>query len=157
MKGLVNGFSFYHSLATVQGVQNQIFSVFLLFLLHSNMVQLIMPHFLESRTLYETRERPSRTYSWTVFVLSNILAELPWHTILAVIQYMTWYYPLGMNRNGHTTHQRTERAGLMFFLIWSFMEYSSTFSHMLGTIMPDAATGINISALLYGLSLIFCG
>ncbi|ERF69401.1 hypothetical protein EPUS_05946 [Endocarpon pusillum Z07020] len=155
--GLVNGFSFYMSANSMQGVQNQVFSVFLVFTLHSSLVQLIMPRFLENRTLYELSERPSRTYSWAVFVMSNIISELPWQTLLAVIQFTTWYYPLGMYRNALAAHHLNERGGLMFLLIWSYMLFSSTFSQMVVTIMPDAATGINISALLYSLSLIFCG
>ena len=156
-QGLVNGFSFYMSANSIQGVQNQIFSVFLIFTLHSSLVQLIMPRFLSSRALYELSERPSRTYSWAVFVLSNIISELPWQTILAVVQFATWYYPSGMYRNALATQDLNERGALMFLLIWSYMLFSSTFSQMVVTIMPDAATGINISALLYSLSLIFCG
>ncbi|KAI9876910.1 MAG: hypothetical protein M1830_005311 [Pleopsidium flavum] len=155
--GLVNGFSFYKSENSLQGVQNQIFSVFLLFTLHSSLVQLIMPQFLENRALYESHERPSRTYSWAVFIISNIIAELPWQTVLAVLQFVTWYYPLGMYRNALVTDQLVQRGGLMFLTIWSYMTFSSTFSQMIVTIMPDAATGVNISALLYSLSLIFCG
>lgn len=116
-----------------------------------------MPQFLENRTLYELHERPSRTYSWAVFVISNIIAELPWQTVLAVLQFVTWYYPLGMYRNALVTDQLVQRGGLMFLIIWSYMIFSSTFSQMMVTVMPDAATGISVSALLYSLSLIFCG
>ena len=116
-----------------------------------------MPRFLKNRDLYESHERPSRTFSWQVFVLSNIITEIPWQTLLAVIQFVTWYYPLGMFRNAIATDELHERGGLMFLIIWSFMVFSSTFSQMLATVMPDAATGVNISALLYSLSLIFCG
>ncbi len=116
-----------------------------------------MQRFLQNRSLYELVERPSRTYSWMVFLISNIVSELPWQTILAVIQFTTWYYPVVMYRNALVTHSLNERAGLMFLLIWSYMLFSSTFSQMIVTIMPDAATGINISALFYSLSLIFCG
>ena len=142
---------------SLQGVQNQIFSVFLVFTLHSNLVQLIMPQFLENRALYELHERPSRTYSWTVFILSNILSELPWQVVLAVLQFATWYYPVGMYRNALLTDQLSERGGLIFLILWSYMVFSSTFSQMLVTIMPAPATGVNISSLLYSLSLIFCG
>jgi ATP-binding cassette, subfamily G (WHITE), member 2, PDR len=90
-------------------------------------------------------------------VLSNIIAEVPWQSFLAVVQFSTWYYPVGMHRNALMTRQLHERGGLMFLLTWSFLMFSSTFSQMLGTVMPDAATGVNISALLYSLSLIFCG
>ncbi|KAH8651482.1 ABC-2 type transporter-domain-containing protein [Tricladium varicosporioides] len=155
--GIINGFSFYRSENTMTGVQNQVFSIFLIFLLHNNSVQLFMPHFLDSRALYETRERPSRTYSWNVFIISNIIAELPCQTFLAVVQFVAWYYPIGMFRNAFSASQANEQGGLIFLLILSFYLFSSTFSQMLGTVMPDAATGINISSLLISLSLIFCG
>ncbi|KAH6710868.1 AtrD, ABC-transporter [Leptodontidium sp. MPI-SDFR-AT-0119] len=154
---IVNEFSFYHSQNSLQGLQNQIFSTFILLTLHSNLVQITMPQFLANRDLYEIRERPSRTYSWAVFVLSNIIAELPWQVVLATIQFSGWYYPVGMYRNAETTGSLAERSGLMFLSNLSFFFFSSTFSQMLGTIMPDASTGVNISSLLYSLSLIFCG
>lgn len=149
--------SFYMSTNNLQGVQNQIFSVFLLFTVHSSLVQLIIPRFLEHRTLYELAEQPSRTYRWDVFVLSNVLSEIPSQTVLAVIQFVIWYYLVGMYQNAATTSALNERSGLMFLLMWSYMLFSSTFSQMVATVMPDAATGINISSLLYSLSLIFCG
>lgn len=142
---------------SLQGIQNQIFSVFLLFTLHSSLVQLIMPRFLESRSLYELIEFPSRTYRWEVFIISSIISEFPSQTVLAIIQYITWYYPLGMYRNALSTGTLNARSGLMFFLMLSYMLFSSTFSQMVATIVPDAATGINISSLLYSLALIFCG
>ncbi|KAL8860685.1 MAG: hypothetical protein Q9178_003038 [Gyalolechia marmorata] len=154
---IVNGFSFYASSNSLQGTQNQIFSVFILFTLHSSLVQLIIPRFLENRRLYELDEGPSRTYRWDVFVLSNIISELPSQTVLATVQYLGWFYPIGMYRNAISAHALNERSGLMFLLLWSYMLFSSTFSQIVATITPDAATGINISSLLYSLSLIFCG
>ena len=157
IQGILNGFSFYHSRNSLQGVQNQIFSVFLIFTLHSNLVQLVLPHFLDARKLYELREGPSKTYSWSVFILSSLLAEVPWQTLLAVIQFVTWYYPIGMYHNAVIAQQVNERGAIVFLTMWSFLIFSSTFSQMLGTIMPDAATGVNISSLLWSLSLIFSG
>ena len=142
---------------SLQGIQNQIFSVFLVFTLHSSLVQLIMPRFLEGRLHYETTERPSRSHSWVVFILSNVISELPSQTVLAIIQFITWFYPLGLYKNAIVTQTLHERSGLMFLLIWAYLLFSLTFSQMVVSIMPDAATGINISALLYSLSLIFCG
>lgn len=142
---------------SLQGIQNQIFSVFLIFTLHTSLVQLIMPQFLENRALYELHERPSRTYSWPVFIMSNVISELPWQAVIALLQFVTWYYPVGMYRNALVTDQLSERGWLTFLIIWSYLTFSSTFSQMVVTIMPDAATGVNISALFYSLSLIFCG
>ncbi|KAM3158812.1 hypothetical protein ABEW05_000635 [Botrytis cinerea] len=61
--GLINGFSLYNPQASLQGVQNQIFSTFPLLTLHKNLVQLTLPHLMDNRTLYEARERSSKTYS----------------------------------------------------------------------------------------------
>lgn len=36
-----------------------------------------MPHFETQRALYEARERPSKAYSWKVFMLSSMIVELP--------------------------------------------------------------------------------
>lgn len=44
----------------------------------SQLVQQIMPNFVTQRSLYEVRERPAKTYSWKVFILSNIVVEIPW-------------------------------------------------------------------------------
>ncbi len=131
--------------------------MFLLFTLHSNLVQLIIPQFLDNRDIYEISERPSRTYSWKVFVLSNIIVEALWQTLPATVLFVTWYYPLGMYRNALITDQLNERGGLVFLITWSFMLFSSTFSQLFSTIVPDAATGINISTLFYTLSLLFSG
>lgn len=49
-----------------------------MFLLFSQLVQQIMPNFVTQRALYESRERPSKTYSWKVFIMSNIVVEIPW-------------------------------------------------------------------------------
>jgi len=125
--------------------------------LYSNLVQLIMPQFIENRALYEIRESPSRTYSWRVFILSNVIAEIPWQTLMAVILLATWYFPLGMYLNASTVAELSERAGLTFLFLWSFMLFSSTFSHMVVAALPDAALGVNIASLLWSLSLIFCG
>ena len=133
------------------------FSIFLLFILHSNLIQIILPQFLDQRVLYESRESLSKTYSWKVFILSNLISELPMQTLLAVVQFATWYFPIGTYNNAAFAGDIHSRASLMFLVTWSFTICSSTFSHLLGTLAPDAATGINISASLWSLSLMFCG
>lgn len=67
------------------------FSIFMLLTIFGQLVQQIMPHFVTQRALYEVRERPAKTYSWKAFMLSNILVELPWQTLMAVIIFFCWY------------------------------------------------------------------
>ena len=96
------------------------FSVFMLLTIFGNLVQQIMPHFVLQRALYEVRERPSKTYSWQAFMLANILVELPWQTLLAVLTFVSWYFPIGMYKNAQVTDTLGERAGLMFLFVWVF-------------------------------------
>ncbi|KAF2137562.1 uncharacterized protein K452DRAFT_312182 [Aplosporella prunicola CBS 121167] len=151
------GFSFFKAKNTTQGLQNQMFSVFMLMTIFGNLVQQIMPNFVVQRALYEVRERPSKTYSWKAFMLSNIVVELPWNTLAAAILYFCWYYPIGLYRNAAETDAVTERGGLMFLLIWVFLLFTSTFSHMMIAGIKDAETGGNIANLMFSLTLIFCG
>ncbi|KAF7177254.1 hypothetical protein CNMCM7691_005144 [Aspergillus felis] len=91
--------------------------------------------------LYEVRERPSKTYSWKVFMAANIIVELPWNTLMAVLMYFCWYYPVGFYKNAEPTHAVTERGALMFLFIWAFLLFTSTFAHMLiaGIELPETA------------------
>ncbi|RFU24398.1 hypothetical protein B7463_g11940, partial [Scytalidium lignicola] len=155
--GLFIGFSFWKSPLSLQGIQNQMFSIFMLFTIFGNLVQQIMPHFVTQRALYEVRERPSKTYSWKVFILTNIIVELPWNTLVAVILFVTIYYPIGMYKNAIPAHQENERGGLMFLFIWVFLMFTSTFTDMVIAGIEMAETAGNLANLLFSLTLIFCG
>jgi len=155
--GLFIGFSFWRSPTSLQGMQDQLFSVFMLLTIFGNLVQQIMPHFVTQRSLYEVRERPSKTYSWQVFILSNIIVEIPWNSLMAVIMFFCWYYPIGLYRNAEPTGAVTERGGLMFLYIWSFMLFTSTFTDLVVAGIESAETAGNIAQLMFSMTLIFCG
>lgn len=154
---LLIGLSFLNSKNSLQGLQNQMFSVFLFMTIFGTIVQQIMPHFVIQRSLYEARERPSKAYSWKAFILSSIIVELPWQTMMCVISFFLWYYPIGMFRNAEATGSTTERGGLMFLLLWSFYMFTSTFTHMMIAGIETAEAGSNLANLLFMLIFMFCG
>ena len=151
------GFSFFHAGTSQQELQNQMFSIFMLFTIFGQLVQQIMPHFVTQRSLYEVRERPSKTYSWKAFMISNIVVELPWNSLMAVFIFFCWYYPIGFDRNAEPTNTVTERGGLMFLLVWQFLLFTSTFTTMVISAIDTAETGGNIANLMFTLTLLFCG
>ncbi|KAF8459891.1 putative ABC transporter [Kalaharituber pfeilii] len=151
------GFSFFDAGTSLQGLQNQMFSIFMLLTIFGNLTQQMMPHFVTQRSLYEVRERPSKTYSWKAFMIANITVELPWQTLMAVLTYVSWYYPIGLHKNAEPTDAVTERGALMFLFIWAFYIWSSTFTHMIIAGVETAETGGNIAQLMFSLCLIFCG
>lgn len=157
MTALYIGFSFFHAHNSLQGLQNQMFSIFMLMTIFGNLVQQIMPHFCTQRALYEVRERPSKTYSWPAFMTANILVEIPWNTLMAVLIFVCWYYPIGLYRNAEPTDAVHERGALMFLLIWAFLLFTCTFAHMMIAGIELAETGGNLANLIFSLCLIFCG
>ncbi|KFA51049.1 hypothetical protein S40293_10105 [Stachybotrys chartarum IBT 40293] len=151
------GVSFYQSPLTMQGLQSQMFSIFMLLVVFVFLAYQTMPNFILQREQSEARERASRVYSWYVFVLVNIIVEIPWNTLAAVVVFFPFYYLVGMHRNAVPTDAVAERGSLMFLLVWAFMLFESTFADLIVAGVPTAETGATLSLLLYILCLIFCG
>ncbi|KAF4629420.1 hypothetical protein G7Y89_g8725 [Cudoniella acicularis] len=151
------GFSFFKADNSLQGLQSQTFSFFMLLTQSSNLVPQILPNFVVQRSLYEARERPAKTYSWKVFILSNILVELPWNSLMAVFIFVCWYFPIGFYRNAELSHEVVQRSGTVFVLIWVYMMYTSTFAHLIQAGVELAGMAGNYANLLFMLTLIFCG
>ncbi|CEJ91209.1 Putative ATP-binding cassette transporter ifT1 [[Torrubiella] hemipterigena] len=151
------GFVFFRAPNSIQGLQNQMFAIFQLFTVFGQIVQQTMPQFVIQRSLYEARERPSKVYSWKVFMLSQIIVELPWNSLMAVIMFFCWYYPVGLYNNAIPADQVAERGGLMFLYLLVFLLFTSTFSTFIIAGFETAEGGGNIANLMFTLCLIFCG
>ena len=144
-------FSFYKPDQSLQGFQNGLFAIFMLTSIFAPLVQQIMPMFVSQRSLYEVRERPSKVYSWTVFLAANIFVEIPWQVFCGIISFAGFYYPV-FNR-----HQSSQRQGLILLFCIQFYVFISSFSHFLITWLPDAETGGNIATFLFTMMLVFNG
>lgn len=148
--GLFIGFSFFQADSSSQGLQNTIFSLFMVCAIFSSIVQQIIPLFLTQRTLYEVRERPSKTYSWKAFMLSSIVVEIPYQVVMGVLVYACYYYPV-------VGVQSSSRQGLVLLYFLQFFVYSSTFADLVIAALPDAETAGAIVTLLFSLALTFNG
>lgn len=157
LSALFIGFSLYNTPNTQQGLQNQMFAIFMLMTIFGQLVQQIMPHFVTQRALYEVRERPSKAYSWKAFMFANIVVELPWNTLASILIYFCWYYPIGLYRNAEPTDAVHLRGIQMWLLVWTFLLFTSTFAHMVIAGVEQAEGGGNIANLCFSLCLIFCG
>ena len=88
-----------------------------------------MPRFVTQRSLYEVRERPSKAYSWAAFLIANIVVEIPWQTLLGILVYASYYFPV------FGRHQASERQGLILLFCIQFFIFASTFAHV-GRLYP---------------------
>ncbi|KAK4057054.1 Multidrug resistance protein [Microbotryomycetes sp. JL221] len=157
LSALYIGFSFFNSPTSQQGLQNQLFSIFMLFTIFGNLTQQIMPLFATMRELYEARERPAKTFSWKVFMLSSIIVEIPFNVVVATVMFFCYYYPVGLQNNAAVTNTVRERGVLFWLFLQQFLLFTSTFTHMLISGISSVETAGNIGNLLFSLTLIFCG
>lgn len=65
------------------------------------------------------REASSKMYSQPVFAIGQLAAETPYSLLCAVVYFLLYYYPTGMNTS-------SSRAGYVFFMILIAELYSVT-------------------------------
>ncbi|PVI00139.1 hypothetical protein DM02DRAFT_709144 [Periconia macrospinosa] len=154
---MVISFSFFNANNTQQGLQNQMFGVFIFLFVIIQMMYQVIPTFIKQRTLYEARERQSKTYAWQAFVISNIVIEAAWNAFIAVFCFIVWYYPMGLYRNAEATDASNLRAFETLLVVVGSFFFASSVSHMIlaGTPNEEIATGLLtlLSIFLYA----FCG
>lgn len=93
--------------------------------------------FISTRNVYEVRERPSRMYSWTALLTSQILGEIPLNIIGSSFFFICWYWTVGFP---------TERAGYTYFMLGIiFPLYYTTFAQTVAAMSPNP----EIAALLF--------
>ncbi|KAK1966044.1 hypothetical protein LY78DRAFT_579238 [Colletotrichum sublineola] len=155
LMALYIGFTF-KSDNSLQGLQNQLYAFFMCLTTVNEFSKQIMPMFIPQRALYETRERPSRVYRWTTYLLSNIVIEMVWNTIAAAVFFFCWYYPARFFRN--TAADDVNMRGFTVFLfIWVFFLWMSTFSQMAIAAIETADLASIPSSLFSTLCMCFCG
>lgn len=154
---IFNGFSFFKANKSIQGLQNQMFSVFMFLVVFTTLVQQYLPHYIAQRSLYEVRERPSKTFSWVAFILAQITVEVPWNIICGTLAYFCWYYPIGLYNNAVPTNAVHSRGATMWFAIVLFYIYTSTMGQMCVSFLELADNAAHLATLLFTVCLNFCG
>ncbi|CAG8279653.1 unnamed protein product [Penicillium salamii] len=148
--GLFIGFSFYDAKTSLQGMQTIIYSLFMICTIFSSLSQQIMPVFVTQRSLYEGRERPSKSYSWKAFLIANIVVEIPYMIIMGILTWACYFYAVvGIPDSA------AQGTVLVFCIV--FFIYASTFTHMVIAGLPDEQTASAVVVLLFAMSLTFCG
>lgn len=152
-----NGFTFFRSKNSIQGLQNQMLSVFMLFIVLTTLIHQYIPLFVTQRALYEARERPSKTFSWKAFIAAQITVEVPFQVFAATLAFFNWYYPVGLYRNAAETGTTHQRGALMWLILTLMFIFSSTLGQLSIAFNEIADNAANIVSLLLTMCLTFCG
>lgn len=154
---IVNGFAFFYSDTSLEGMQNLMYSVFQFTSAVPGIMQHYVPYFKAQRMLYEARERPSKVFSWQAFIVALIVAEFPWQTVSGLIAFFCYYYPAGLYKNASLAGQLHERGGLAFFYVWIFYQYGITFGQMIMAGIEDDDTASVLAMSMFVMCQLFCG
>ncbi|KAH6615048.1 opaque-specific ABC transporter CDR3 [Boeremia exigua] len=154
---LLIGFSFFQGINTQQGLQNQMFGVFIFLFVVIQLIYQILPMFVVQRTLYEARERQSKTYAWQTFVLSNIMIEMAWNAFMAVLCFLVWFYPAGLYRNMEITDSVNIRSFHTLLLVVVTFLFASALAHMLIAGSPNEDVAGAFATLMSIMLYAFCG
>ncbi|KAK4183175.1 putative ATP-binding cassette transporter [Podospora australis] len=151
MSGLFIGFTFFNAQGTQAGMRDVVFGVFMVTTIFTTLVQQIQPLFVTQRSLYEVRERPSKTYSWKAFIIANVVVEIPYQILTGILTFACFYYPvIGAD-------QSSARQGLILLFTMQLFIYASAFAHMTITALPDAQSAGGLVILLTMMATIFSG
>ncbi|KAI8391921.1 Pleiotropic ABC efflux transporter of multiple drugs [Nakaseomyces glabratus] len=151
------GFTFFKADRSLQGLQNQMLAVFMFTVIFNPLLQQYLPSFVQQRDLYEARERPSRTFSWKAFIVSQILVEIPWNILAGTVAFVIYYYAIGFYSNASVAHQLHERGALFWLFSCAFYVYIGSLALFCISFNQVAEAAANMASLMFTLSLSFCG
>lgn len=107
----------------------------------ANQLQVV---FIKTRTIYEIRERPSRMYSWSALVASQVLVEVPWNMLGSTVYFFCWFWPIGFP---------ADRAGYTFLVLAVlFPLHITTFAQALAAMAPNTTIASLTFSLLFSLT-----
>ena len=142
--GLLNGLTFLNIPNSQQGAFDRVHTIFLSFLMGPPLGLSMEPRFTTFRDIFVYRERASRSYHWIVFVMSSIVIELPFTLITALIYWLLWYFPAGLQTD--PTH-----AGYALLCYWLFSIFTVSLGYLIAAWMPN----LNASLMANGFFFMF--
>ncbi|KAG5727434.1 Brefeldin A resistance protein [Termitomyces sp. T112] len=147
--GLFIGFTFWRAKNSQQGTQNKLFAIFMATILSVPLSNQLQVPFIATRNIYEIRERPSRMYSWTALVTSQILIELPWNVVGSTLLYFCWYWTVGFD---------SSRAGYTYLgLGIVYPLYYTSIGQAIAAMSPNAEIAALLFSFLFSFVIMFNG
>ncbi|KAF8888618.1 pleiotropic drug resistance ABC transporter [Infundibulicybe gibba] len=147
--GLFIGFTFFKANNSQQGIQNQVFAVYMATILAAPLANQLQVPFLNMRNIYEIRERPSRMYSWSTLVTAQISMELPWNILGSSLFFLCWFWTVGFDNS---------RAGYTYLMLGVvFPLYYTTFAQGVASMAPNAEMAAILYSLLFSFVITFNG
>ncbi|KAJ5835346.1 hypothetical protein N7447_001372 [Penicillium robsamsonii] len=148
---LFSGFTFWKIGNGTFDLQLRLFAIFNFIFVAPGCINQMQPFFLHSRDIFETREKKSKTYHWSAFIVAQTLTEIPYLIICATFYFACWYFtaglPLEASVSGHVYLQ----------MIFYELLYTSI-GQAIAAYAPNEYFAAVMNPVLIGAGLIsFCG
>jgi ABC-type multidrug transport system permease subunit len=126
------------------------------FIMAMSLMNQLQPRWEALCSLYSVREKPSKMYHWSTFVLSNVLAEIPYNIVGGTLFFIPWYFVIGFEKGMAHDHQNL-RGFYEWLMIMLFQLWWSTFGQMIAAASPNAQTAAVLTTVTSSFVINFCG
>jgi ABC-type multidrug transport system permease subunit len=116
----------------------------------------LQPKWEALSSIYSVREKPSKTYHWATFVVSNMLAEIPYNILSGTLFFFPWYFGVGFFQPFSSTEQNS-RGIYQWLMLMLFEMWWSTFGQAMAALSPNAQTASVLTTLFASFVITFNG
>ncbi|KAG8718374.1 hypothetical protein FRC09_012757 [Ceratobasidium sp. 395] len=134
---------------STQELQYRVFAIFIATVMPAIIISQVEPMFIMARMIF-IRESSSRMYSQIVFALGQLMAEMPYSVLCAVVYFLLFYFPAGFQ-------SASDRAGYHFLLILITEIFSVTLGQMLAALTPNVFIASLLNPFILVTFSLFCG
>ncbi|KAF5860488.1 hypothetical protein ETB97_001438 [Aspergillus alliaceus] len=144
LHAVINGLTYLQIGNSSTDLQSKAFSCFLVLMLVPEFINAISMRFIMNRDIWKAREGPSGVYGWFAFCTAQILCEIPYAIISAVIFYMLYYFIVGLPLGF--------AAGYSFLMFFLFFLFATSWGQWIAALSADSM----VAATLMPFFIIMC-
>lgn len=122
---------------SLMGLQNQVFSVFLILFLPPVFMNQLIAKWFQFKSIYETREKLSGSYREISLATGFFLAELPYSILSGLIFWSIWFFSLGFRIE-------LEAIGFSFLAVQMFFFFQMTWAIWIAALAPTIGIVANL-------------
>ncbi|KAI9927298.1 hypothetical protein MW887_003685 [Aspergillus wentii] len=144
LHALINGLTYLQIGNSSTDLQSKAFSCFLVLMLVPEFINAISMRFIMNRDIWMAREGPSGLYGWIAFCTAQIVSEIPYAIISAVIFFVPYYFIVGLPLGF--------AAGYSFLMFFLFFLLSTSWGQWIAALSTDSM----VAATLMPFFIIMC-
>ncbi|KAL4814418.1 ABC-2 type transporter-domain-containing protein [Aspergillus spinulosporus] len=144
LHALINCLTYLQIGNSTTDLQSKAFSCFLVLMLVPEFINAISARFIMNRDLWKAREGPSGAYGWVAFCTAQIISEIPYAIISAVVFFVLYYFPVGLPLGF--------AAGYSFLMFFLFFLFATSWGQWIAALSADSV----VAATLMPFFIIMC-